>query len=115
MINRNPSDEELEFLRRAPMKNERPAHIKAMHEEAAQQPLHHVVGEPVEVPQHGLAQQGSLQLHRPRNTCRGLRSLHTIHERKIERVDRRRNARISHRKKGTLLLNYSVRKCKKRS
>ena len=35
IMNRHPSDEELEFLRRATVKNDRPAHLKALHEEAA--------------------------------------------------------------------------------
>jgi len=35
-MNRHPSDEELEHMRRAPKKGERPEHIRAIHEEAAE-------------------------------------------------------------------------------
>ena len=35
LMSRQPSDEEFEYMRRAPRKGERPEHIKALHEEAA--------------------------------------------------------------------------------
>lgn len=36
VMSRQPSDVELEHMRRAPRKGERPEHIKALHEEAAE-------------------------------------------------------------------------------